>query len=112
MDASTNLPSANAPIAARGRAALSSVQTLTRQPAVRRALPAIVILAMAVVGMAAYLLLTGPTRLPLNTGLPESEKAAAARSKPRKKRRCSGPRWPASPKRPRSSDAPKTRACG
>lgn len=76
MDASTNPPS-NAPIAARGRAALSSVQTLTRQPAVRRALPAIVILSMAVIGMAAYLLLTGPTRLALNTGLPEAEKAAA-----------------------------------
>lgn len=78
MDSSTNPISTPAGgFSDRGRAALSQVQRMTSQPAVRRALPAIVILGAAVIGLSAYLLFSGPSRTPLHTGLPESEKAQA-----------------------------------
>ena len=78
MDSSTNPVSNPAGgFSDRGRSALSQVQRMTTQPAFRRALPAIIILAAAIMALVAYLFIAGPSRTALHTGLPESEKANA-----------------------------------
>ena len=65
---------------ARMRSTLDQATGFTRQPAIRRAMPAIVLLSAAVVGAAVYLMLAQPDRVTLATGLPESEKSAAMQS--------------------------------
>lgn len=62
---------------ARARSTLDQATGFTRQPAIRRAMPAIVLLTAAVVGALIYLMLAQPDRMTLATGLPESEKSAA-----------------------------------
>ncbi|MFD0857505.1 flagellar basal-body MS-ring/collar protein FliF [Roseovarius aquimarinus] len=78
MDANT-LPSRQAPtsLAGRARAAVSRMDGLAAQPALRRALPAIGVLAAVVIGLAAWLLLAPADRVALQSGLPEAEKARA-----------------------------------
>ncbi len=79
MDSSTNpiATTGGNPLAIRGKAYLAQFQTLTRQPAVRRALPAIILVTAAVLALAAYALLSQPKRLTLYSDLPEADKARA-----------------------------------
>ncbi|SPF80080.1 flagellar basal-body MS-ring/collar protein FliF [Pseudoprimorskyibacter insulae] len=62
---------------ARARGALSQLNGVAEQPAIRRALPAVLIVGAAALGLLAYLLLTPPDRVGLQTGLPEAEKGRA-----------------------------------
>ena len=55
--------------------ALTSLRTMARQPAVQRALPAILIVAIMVFGLMAWAFLSEPSRTALYPGLPEAEKA-------------------------------------
>jgi flagellar M-ring protein FliF len=59
-----------------GQAMLSNLFRLQSQPGVRRALPAIIITALAIAGLAAFAILRQPDQMTLYAGLPESEKAA------------------------------------
>lgn len=79
MDSTTNpiVQTGGNPVASRGRAYLAQMQAITRQPAVRRALPAIILVTAAVLGLAAYALLSQPKRLTLYSDLPEADKARA-----------------------------------
>lgn len=61
----------------RARSALSRMEFVSNQPALRRALPAMAALLAAVVGIALWLLLAPAERIALQTGLPESEKSRA-----------------------------------
>ncbi|MFC7704895.1 flagellar basal-body MS-ring/collar protein FliF [Plastorhodobacter daqingensis] len=63
-----------------GRALVSRLGVFTAQPGVRRALPAILAVTVAVVALALYALLREPPRQPLFTGLPEAEKARVVQS--------------------------------
>lgn len=76
---STNLPaqSANQSLIARARTALTRADGMMAQPALRRALPAIGLMAVVVLGLAAWLLLVPADRVALQSGLPPSEKARA-----------------------------------
>lgn len=67
-------PSAN-PLVAQARGMLSNVLRMGDQPAVRRALPAVLILSVAVLGMAAFLFLRQPATMTLYPGLAEADKA-------------------------------------
>ncbi|MGS4946770.1 flagellar basal-body MS-ring/collar protein FliF [Meridianimarinicoccus sp. RP-17] len=62
---------------ARARRTLEQATGFTRQPAIRRAMPAILLLSAAVIGAAVYLMMAQPDRVTLATGLPEAEKANA-----------------------------------
>lgn len=62
---------------ARTRTALSQADQFIAQPALRRALPAIALVAVVALGLAAWLLLAPAERVALQTGLPEAEKARA-----------------------------------
>jgi flagellar M-ring protein FliF len=64
-------------IVTRARGALNQLNGMAEQPAIRRALPALVIVGAAVLGFLAYMLLTPAERVGLQTGLPEAEKARA-----------------------------------
>ena len=78
MDANT-LPSRQAPtsLTGRARAAMSRIDGALAQPALRRALPAIAVLGVAILGLAAWLALAPAERVALQSGLPEAEKARA-----------------------------------
>lgn len=65
------------PLVNRARAALSRMEFLSGQPALRRALPAIVVLFVVLLGLSAWLLLAPTERLVLQAGLPEAEKSRA-----------------------------------
>lgn len=65
------------PLMNRARAALSRMEFLSGQPALRRALPAIVVLFVVLLGLSAWLLLAPTERLVLQAGLPEAEKSRA-----------------------------------
>ena len=59
-----------------GRMMLSHVLRMGAQPGVRRAMPAMLIVAVAVIGFAAIAILRQPQQMTLYAGLPEAEKAA------------------------------------
>ncbi len=61
----------------RARIALSQADGFIAQPALRRALPAIALVGLVAIGLAAWLLLAPAERVALQTGLPEAEKARA-----------------------------------
>lgn len=61
----------------RARLALSGMDGFIAQPALRRALPAIGVLLVATLGLAAWLLLAPANRVTLHAGLPEAEKSRA-----------------------------------
>ncbi|OYU17538.1 MAG: flagellar M-ring protein FliF [Rhodobacteraceae bacterium PARR1] len=70
----TQTPSGN-PLVAQARGVLSNVLRMGDQPAVRRALPAMLILSVAVLGLAAFVLLRQPSTMTLYPGLAEADKA-------------------------------------
>lgn len=61
----------------RARLALSGMDGFMAQPALRRALPAIGVLLVVTLGLAAWLLLAPADRVTLHAGLPEAEKSRA-----------------------------------
>lgn len=61
----------------RARLALSGMDGFIAQPALRRALPAIGVLFVVTLGLAAWLLLAPADRVTLHAGLPEAEKSRA-----------------------------------
>lgn len=61
----------------RTRAALSQADKFIAQPALRRALPAIALVVLVALGLAAWLMLAPAERVALQSGLPEAEKARA-----------------------------------
>lgn len=61
----------------RARLALSGMDGFIAQPALRRALPAIGVLLVVTLGLAAWLLLAPADRVTLHAGLPEAEKSLA-----------------------------------
>lgn len=63
------------PMVAQARGVLSNVLRMGDQPAVRRALPAVLILSVAVLGLAAFVLLRQPSTMTLYPGLAEADKA-------------------------------------
>lgn len=63
------------PLVAQAKGALSNVLRMTEQPAVRRAMPAILILSVAVLGLAAFVLLRQPSTMTLYPGLADTDKA-------------------------------------
>ena len=79
MDSTTNplAQTGSTAVANRGKAYLMQFQAITRQPAVRRSLPAIVMVTVAVMGLALYAMLSQPSRLTLYSDLPEADKARA-----------------------------------
>jgi len=58
-----------------GRDMLTRLQDVSRQPGIRRAMPAIILTAVLIIGMAAYMVIRQPQSTQLFAGLPESEKA-------------------------------------
>jgi flagellar M-ring protein FliF len=62
---------------AKGQNAFEWTRGVTDQPGVRRAMPAIVLVSAAVLGLMIYMFLSTPGMVNLNTGLPENEKASA-----------------------------------
>lgn len=62
---------------ARARAALSQMDGFIAQPGLRRALPAIGVMMVVVLGLAAWILLSPAERTTLQAGLPPAEKARA-----------------------------------
>jgi flagellar M-ring protein FliF len=79
MDSTTNpvAPAEGNSPAQAGRAYLEQAQDMMAQPAVRRALPAIILVVVAVFGLVVYMMLSEPKRLSLYTDLPEADKARA-----------------------------------
>lgn len=63
------------PLVAQARGVVSNVLRMGDQPAVRRALPAVLILSVAVLGLAAFVLLRQPSTMTLYPGLAEADKA-------------------------------------
>ncbi len=61
----------------RARVALSRADGFVAQPALRRALPAIALVVVVALGLAAWLLLAPADRVAVQSGLPEAEKARA-----------------------------------
>lgn len=61
----------------RARAALSRADGFVAQPALRRALPAIALVVVVALGLAAWLLLAPADRVAVQSGLPQAEKARA-----------------------------------
>jgi len=61
----------------RARTALSQADGFIAQPALRRALPAIALVVVVALGLAAWLLLAPADRVAVQSGLPEAEKARA-----------------------------------
>ncbi|MEC7962028.1 MAG: flagellar basal-body MS-ring/collar protein FliF, partial [Pseudomonadota bacterium] len=79
MDSTTNpvAPTEGATPAQQGKAYLAQAQQMISQPAVRRALPAIILVVVAVMGLMVYMMLAQPKRLSLYSDLPEADKARA-----------------------------------
>ncbi|MGX0974919.1 flagellar M-ring protein FliF [Roseovarius sp. MBR-51] len=75
----TNLPAqaGTSSLVQRARLALSGMDGFIAQPALRRALPAIGVLFVVTLGLAAWLLLAPADRVTLHAGLPEAEKSRA-----------------------------------
>lgn len=64
-------------LVAKGEAALAWTKGVTDQPGIRRAMPAIVLVSAAVLGLMVYMFLNTSGQVALNTGLPDSEKTQA-----------------------------------
>jgi flagellar M-ring protein FliF len=79
MDSTTNpaAPTEGASPAQQGKAYLAQAQEVMSQPAVRRALPAIMLVVVAVLGLMVYMMLAQPKRISLYSDLPEADKARA-----------------------------------
>lgn len=79
MDSTTNpvATTEGATPAAQGKAYLAQAQQVMSQPAVRRALPAIILVVVAVMGLVVYMMLAQPKTLSLFSDLPEADKARA-----------------------------------
>jgi flagellar M-ring protein FliF len=74
--AMTPVPTSNGnPIVAQMRGAVSQVMRMGNQPALRRAMPAILILSVAVLAVGGWLILREPARMVLFPGLAEADKA-------------------------------------
>ncbi len=73
--APTDIPDGNRSLATTATGALSSAMLMVRQPAVQRALPAILIVAMLGVGFLAWIFLAEPARTALYPGMAEADKA-------------------------------------
>lgn len=79
MDSTTNpaTPSPSAALTQQGRNIISNVRSFTGQPALRRAIPAMVVAVAAIVGLIIYTILGEPPRTALHSGLEENEKHKA-----------------------------------
>lgn len=73
--AMTPVPMAGNPLVAQAKGALSHVLRMGNQPALRRAMPAILILTVAVLAVGGWLILKEPARMVLFPGLAEADKA-------------------------------------
>ncbi len=73
--ANTNPTDQNRSLAATASGALSNVAVMMRQPAIQRAMPAIMIVGMLVVGFLAWALLSEPSRTALYPGMAENDKS-------------------------------------
>ncbi|OUD10190.1 flagellar M-ring protein FliF [Marivivens niveibacter] len=73
--ANTNPTDQNRSLAATASGALSNVGVMMRQPAIQRAMPAIMIVGMLVVGFLAWALLSEPSRTALYPGMAENDKS-------------------------------------
>ncbi|WP_230426437.1 flagellar basal-body MS-ring/collar protein FliF [Paragemmobacter aquarius] len=70
-----NSPLAGNPLVAQARNAVSNVLRMGDQPALRRAMPAVMIMVVTVLALAAWALLREPSRMSLYPGLAEAEKS-------------------------------------
>ncbi|MEM1375471.1 MAG: flagellar basal-body MS-ring/collar protein FliF [Pseudomonadota bacterium] len=79
MEASTNPPNgaSDTSLSTQARGALARLDGFAEQPALRRALPAIAVLAVAIVTLIAWLFLAPSQRVEVQPGLPATEKARA-----------------------------------
>ncbi len=75
MAMTPNTPLAGNPLVVQARAAVSNVLRMGDQPALRRAMPAVMIMVVTVLALAAWALLREPARVALYPGLPEAEKS-------------------------------------
>lgn len=75
MAMTPNSPLAGNPLVAQARNAVSNVLRMGDQPALRRAMPAVMIMVVTVLALAAWALLREPSRMSLFPGLAEAEKA-------------------------------------
>lgn len=75
MAMTPNSPLASNPLVAQARNAVSNVLRMGEQPALRRAMPAVMIMVVTVLALAAWALLREPSRTVLYPGLAESEKS-------------------------------------
>ena len=73
--AMTPVPMTGNPLVAQAKGALSHVLRMGNQPALRRAMPAILILTVAVLAVGGWLILKEPARMVLFPGLAEADKA-------------------------------------
>lgn len=73
--AMTPVPMAGNPLVAQVKGAVSNVLRMGNQPALRRAMPAILILTVAVLAVGGWLILKEPARMVLFPGLAEADKA-------------------------------------
>lgn len=75
MAMTPNSPLAGNPLVAQARNAVSNVLRMGDQPALRRAMPAVMIMVVTVLALAAWALLREPSRMSLYPGLAEAEKS-------------------------------------
>ena len=75
MAMTPNSPLAGNPLVVQARTAVSNVLRMGDQPALRRALPAVMIMGVTVLALAAWALLREPSRMSLYPGLAEAEKS-------------------------------------
>lgn len=73
--AMTPVPMMQNPLVAQAKGVVSNVLRMGNQPALRRAMPAILILAVAVIALGGWLILKEPARMVLFPGLAEADKA-------------------------------------
>ena len=64
------------PLVAQAQGALSNAMRMTRQPAIQRAMPAILILILMGVGFLAWMMLSEPAKTPIYPGMAEADKSA------------------------------------
>ncbi len=76
MAMTPNSPLAGNPLVVQARNAVSNVLRMGEQPALRRALPAVMIMVVTVLALAAWMLLREPARMSLYPGLAEADKSS------------------------------------
>lgn len=72
-----SIPQQNTTMQTPVQQALSQARSFAGQPAIRRAMPAIILVGAAALGLIAYFLFSQPDRMTLYTGLPEAQKSQA-----------------------------------